>query len=120
MGDGDDGDREVARDIEHRVAERAYATDSHSSIESLDRARLDPAADLPIIRFEAVLQRLERLLHERFDRHAQSLPCAGARCGARCSRKKSTWTCSRARLSLGSGTMCVADSVMTSARLPAT
>jgi hypothetical protein len=38
----------------------------------------------------------------------------------RCWRKKSIWTCSRARLSLGSGTMWVADSVMTSARLPAT
>src|SRR5262249_2004326 len=38
----------------------------------------------------------------------------------RCSRKKSIWTCSFARFSFGSGTMCVADSVITSARLCAT
>ena len=38
----------------------------------------------------------------------------------RCVRKKSICVCSRARFSLGSGTMCVADSVITSARLPAT
>src|SRR5437667_277012 len=40
--------------------------------------------------------------------------------GPRCWRKKSIWTCSRARLSLGSGTMWVGERVMTSARLPAT
>src|SRR6185312_7779760 len=40
--------------------------------------------------------------------------------GPRCWRKKSICTCSRARLSFGSGTMCVADSVITFANLPAT
>src|SRR5258706_4070968 len=40
--------------------------------------------------------------------------------GPRCCWKKSIWTCSRARWSFGSGTMCVDDSVITSARFPAT
>src|ERR1051325_7367132 len=40
--------------------------------------------------------------------------------GPRCWRKKSTWTCSRARARRGSGSMCVAERVTTSARLPAT
>jgi len=76
--------------------------------------------EAPVQRFQELLSILvakrERVLQQFFDRHGHSL----AHGGPRCWRKKSIWTCSRAKLSFGSGTMCVDDSVISSARLPAT